>query len=135
MSQVIKPVFLVEDNPMDADLTLRSFSKNKFDRPVVVARDGEEALAWMERWESGETLPFVVLLDLNLPKFSGMEVFHAYQKHELARQIPVVFLFSSEEDRKIHEMGQTGENLYLVKPINFEKFKQLIHAAGINDMP
>lgn len=135
MGKVIKPVLLVEDNPMDADLMMRSFTKHGFDRPIVVARDGEEALAWMERWESGETPPFIVLLDLNLPKVNGMEVFHAYQKHELACKIPIVLLFSSEEDRKIHRIAQTGETLCLVKPINFEKFRQLLCDAGIDDIP
>ena len=68
------PILLVEDNPMDLDLTLRAFTKKRLTNHVQVARDGEEALAFMARWDAGEPLPAVILLDINLPKINGLEV-------------------------------------------------------------
>ena len=68
------PILLVEDNPMDLDLTLRAFNKKKFSNTIQIARDGEEALAYFPRWEAGEPLPAVILLDINLPKVNGLEV-------------------------------------------------------------
>ncbi|MFZ2987194.1 response regulator, partial [Ideonella sp.] len=69
-----RPILLVEDNPMDVDLTRRAFAKRNIANPLEVARDGEEALAWLPRWESGEPLPVVILLDLKLPRVPGLEV-------------------------------------------------------------
>ncbi|MCZ7553102.1 MAG: response regulator [Anaerolineales bacterium] len=133
MSQSIKPLLLVEDNPMDVDLTLRAFSKHGFAHPIVVARDGEEAVALIPRWKSGETLPFVILLDINLPKINGIEVLQAYRMHEITRQIPVILLYGSEEDQKIRRLSQFGEMPYLTKPIKVEEFQQLIREIGIAD--
>jgi len=68
------PIMLIEDNPVDLDLTLRAFSAQKLSNPIEIARDGEEALAYLEKWNDGETIPLVILLDLKLPKVSGLEV-------------------------------------------------------------
>ena len=73
-SPSLRPILLVEDNPVDVDLTLRAFRRRRLANPIVVARDGEEALAWLPRWAAGEPLPVVILLDLKMPKRSGMEV-------------------------------------------------------------
>lgn len=74
MNNTICPILLVEDNPMDVDLTRRAFARRKLANPIQVARDGEEALAYLPRWEAGELLPAVILLDLKLPKVDGLEV-------------------------------------------------------------
>ena len=63
-----RPILLVEDNPMDIDLTLRAFKKEGLTNPIEVARDGEEALSFMPRWEAGDPLPLIILMDLKLPK-------------------------------------------------------------------
>ena len=68
------PILLVEDNPLDVDLTLRAFQRRKLVNPILVARDGEEALAWVPRWEAGEIQPVVILLDLNMPRIDGLTV-------------------------------------------------------------
>ena len=68
MSDINRPILLVEDNPMDVDLTQRAFARRKLTNPIHVARDGEEALYWIARWEAGEPRPVIVLLDLKLPK-------------------------------------------------------------------
>ena len=65
-----KPILLVEDNPMDVDLTLRAFARRKLTNPIHVARDGAEALAWISRWDGGEQIPVVILLDLKLPRWT-----------------------------------------------------------------
>lgn len=118
----LPPILLVEDNPMDLDLTLRAFSKRNFSNEIIVARDGEEALAWLPRWEAGERMPAVVLLDINLPRASGLEVLRAFRAHELARHIPVVVLTSSRDDRDLKTAYNLGVNSYIEKPVSFNKF-------------
>jgi len=84
------PILLVEDNPVDIDLTLRAFARRKLANSVLVARDGEEALAWIPRWEAGETKPAVILLDLNIPRIDGLTVLKALKTHPEFRDIPIV---------------------------------------------
>lgn len=121
----LPPILLVEDNPMDLDLTLRAFSKKKFSNHVQVARDGEEALAFIPRWEAGEALPAVILLDINLPKVSGLEVLRQLKAHERFRRIPVVILTSSREDKDLKTAYDLGVNSYIEKPVSFNKFMEV----------
>lgn len=117
-----KPILLVEDNPLDVDLTLRAFQRRKITNPIEVARDGEEALAWLPRWEAGEVQPVVILLDLKMPKVDGLEVLRQLKGHAVFRAIPVVVLTSSAEDRDVREAYKLGANSYIVKPVDFDKF-------------
>ncbi len=119
------PILLVEDNPMDLDLTLRAFSKKKFSNQVHIARDGEEALAFIPRWEAGEALPAVILLDINLPKVNGLEVLRQLKAHERFRRIPVVVLTSSREDKDLKTAYDLGVNSYIEKPVSFNKFMEV----------
>ncbi len=121
----LPPILLVEDNPMDLDLTLRAFSKKKFSNQVHVARDGEEALAFIPRWEAGEALPAVILLDINLPKINGLEVLRQLKAHERFRRIPVVVLTSSREDKDLKTAYDLGVNSYIEKPVSFNKFMEV----------
>jgi CheY-like chemotaxis protein len=121
MTNFNHPVLLVEDNPVDVDLTLRAFARRNFTNPINVARDGEEALAWTERWEAGEPLPLVIMLDLKLPRVHGLEVLAKWKENPITQRIPVVVLTSSGEDRDIAAY-KLGANSYIVKPVNFEKF-------------
>ena len=116
------PILLVEDNPLDVDLTLRAFQRRKLLNPVLVARDGEEALAWIPRWESGETQPAVILLDLNLPRVDGLAVLRTLKEHAVLCRIPVVVLTTSKEDRDIQDAYDLGVNSYIVKPVGFDNF-------------
>ncbi len=118
----LPPILLVEDNPMDLDLTLRAFNKKKFSNQVHIARDGEEALAFIPRWEAGEALPAVILLDINLPKVNGLEVLRQLKAHERFRRIPVVVLTSSREDKDLKTAYDLGVNSYIEKPVSFNKF-------------
>lgn len=119
------PILLVEDNPVDVDLTLRAFARHKFANPVHVARDGEEALAWIPRWEGGEPLPAVILLDLKLPRVDGLEVLRQLKAHPRLSVIPVVVLTSSSESSDMQTAYQLGANSYIVKPVNFDKFMEV----------
>lgn len=125
MENFERPILLVEDNPMDADLTRRAFKRRRVINPVVVARDGEEALNFMERWEAGEPLPVVILLDINIPKVNGLEVLRHFKTHPQLQKIPVIVLTSSSEDRDIQTAYQLGANSYIVKPVDFEKFVEV----------
>ncbi|TXI28797.1 MAG: response regulator [Nitrosomonas oligotropha] len=116
------PILLVEDNPLDVDLTLRAFQRRKLANPIVVARDGEEALAWVPRWESGEVQPAVILLDLNLPRVDGLTVLRTLKDHIVLRRIPVVVLTTSKEDSDIQSAYDLGVNSYIVKPVDFDNF-------------
>ncbi|MCV0439238.1 MAG: response regulator [Hydrogenophaga sp.] len=118
----LPPILLVEDNPMDLDLTLRAFNKKKFANTIHVARDGEEALAWFPRWEAGEPLPAVILLDINLPRINGLEVLQQLKAHPRYRRIPVVVLTSSREDRDLKAAYDLGVSSYIEKPVSFNKF-------------
>lgn len=117
-----RPILLVEDNPVDVDLTLRAFSRRNLANPVEVARDGEEAVAWIPRWEAGEPLPLVVLLDLKLPRVDGLEVLRQYREHNISCDLPIVVLTSSSEDADVKAAYRHHVNSYIVKPVNFEKF-------------
>lgn len=119
------PILLVEDNPVDVDLTLRAFARHKFANPVHVARDGEEALAWIPRWEAGEPLPAVILLDLKLPRVDGLAVLRQLKAHPRLNVIPVVVLTSSSESSDMQTAYQLGANSYIVKPVNFDKFMEV----------
>jgi hypothetical protein len=121
-----RSILLVEDNPTDVDLTLRAFAKRKLINPVSVARDGEEALTWIGRWEAGEPLPLVILLDLKLPRLHGLEVLTQLKNSSVSRDIPVVILTSSDEDQDISAAYRLGANSYIVKPVNFEKFLEVV---------
>lgn len=125
------PILLVEDNPMDVDLTLRAFRRRKVSNPVLVARDGEEALAWIPRWEAGEQRPVVVLLDLKLPRIDGLEVLKAFKSHPTLRGIPVVVLTTSAEHGDVHAAYQLGANSYIVKPVEFEKFMDVTEQLDV----
>ena len=119
------PILLVEDNPMDLDLTLRAFNKKRLTNHVQVARDGEEALAFMARWEAGEQVPAVIRLDINQPKVNGLEVLRQLKAHERYRRIPVVILTSSREDKDLKTAYDLGVNSYIEKPVNFSKFMEV----------
>ena len=117
-----RAILLVEDNPVDVDLTLRAFKRRNLVNPVEVARDGDEALSWLQRWEDGETLPLVVLLDLKLPRVDGIEVLRQLRNTAISRNLPVVVLTSSNVESDIRAAYDAGANSYIVKPVNFEKF-------------
>ncbi|MCU4177796.1 response regulator [Carboxylicivirga sp. N1Y90] len=120
-----QPIMLVEDNPVDLDLTMRAFKSQKLDNPILTARDGEEALAFIEKWEKGEPRPAIILLDLKMPKVNGLEVLRVLKSHSSFKTIPVVVLTTSSESSDVKEAYQLGANSYIVKPVDFEKFLEV----------
>jgi len=119
------PILLIEDNPVDIDLTLRAFKKKNLTNPIIIARDGEEAINQIQLWEKGNSIPIVILLDLKLPKFSGLEVLKEIKSHPEFKTIPIVVLTSSNEDSDIEKAYKLGANSYIVKPVEFDKFVEV----------
>jgi len=118
----LNPILLVEDRAIDLDLTRRAFARRHVLNPIQEARDGEEALSYIERWDAGEPTPVFILLDLKLPKVSGLEVLSRLKNHPKYSSIPVVVLTTSAEDQDIRGAYGLGCNSYIVKPVEFEKF-------------
>lgn len=117
-----RPILLVEDNPVDLDLTLRAFKRRKLANPIEVARDGQEVLDMLPRWEAGEVLPLVILLDLKLPRVGGLEVLRLLRDNPVSQNVPIVVLTSSDEDADVQTAYRLHANSYIVKPVDFEKF-------------
>lgn len=135
-----RPILLVEDNPMDIDLTRRAFTRRRLANPIEIARDGEEALVWLSRWEEGAPLPIIILLDLKLPKVDGLEVLRQLKSHPRFHAIPVVVLTSSSENRDIEIAYKLGANSYITKPVDFDKFLEVaenieIYWLAVNTPP
>ncbi len=117
-----RPILLVEDNPLDIDLTLRAFKKQRLLNPIQIARDGEEAVSWILRWEAGEPLPIIILMDLKLPRIDGLEVVRRFKSHPKLKLVPIVVLTSSSENSDITTAYEYGANSYIIKPVDFDKF-------------
>ena len=129
-------ILLVEDNPTDAELTLRAFKARNFANQVFVARDGAEALDFFFGDGSHPlrdigVVPKVVLLDLKLPKVDGLEVLRRLKSDEHTRTIPVVILTSSREEPDIAAAYRLGANSYIVKPVDFEAFARAVSEVGL----
>jgi CheY-like chemotaxis protein len=129
--QIDRPILLVEDNPMDVDLTRRAFARRRLTHPIDIARDGEEALRYIQKWESHARLPVLILLDLKLPRVDGLEVLRQLKRHPTFHIIPVVILSTSTEDRDIQVAYEEGANSYIVKPVDFDQFMQIVEYIQI----
>ncbi len=140
MTMLSRPILLIEDNPMDIDLTQRAFKERHLGNAVIVVRDGQEALDYFAAWKEGDPLPVVILLDLQLPKVHGLDVLRAIKKTTIFQKLPVVVLTSSAEDRDINTAYELGANSYIVKPVDFDKFTDVaaqieIYWLAINHPP
>jgi CheY-like chemotaxis protein len=123
-----RPILLVEDNPMDVDLTIQAFEEHSVANPIHVCRDGEEALQYIKEHglETDSQLPILVLLDLRLPKVDGIEVLRQARNHSVWQQIPTVVLTTSRENGDIEAAYKLGVNSYVVKPVDFAAFTEVI---------
>jgi CheY-like chemotaxis protein len=128
-------LLLVEDDPNDVELTLLALRKHKLANKIHVVRDGEEALDFLfsrgpyaDRAANG--LPKVILLDLKLPKVTGLEVLKAVKDDPRTRAVPVVVMTSSREQRDMVEGYRLGVNSYIQKPIDFGQFQAIIRDLG-----
>ena len=136
MSTGIVDVLLVEDNPQDADLTIRSLKKFNLANSIFVVEDGAEAIDFI--FCSGKYVerdiahpPKVIFLDLKLPKLNGLEVLKRLKGDERTRQIPVVVVTSSREDPDIKSAYSLGVNSYVIKPVDFELFAECVSKLGL----
>jgi CheY-like chemotaxis protein len=129
-------ILLVEDNASDEELTLIALRKSKVANEIVVVRDGSEALDYLfargaYAGRNVKEIPQVVLLDLNLPKLSGLEVLRAIRLNETTKLLPVVILTSSKEDKDLAGGYALGANSYIVKPVDFTQFTEAVRQLGL----
>ena len=131
-----KVILLVEDNPVDEELTVIAFEKNNITNKIVVARDGAEALEYLfctGQYDSRDIndKPQLVLLDLKLPKVDGLEVLREIRENELTKRTPVVILTSSKEQQDMIQAYDLGTNAYVQKPVNFTEFAEAVKQLGL----
>jgi two-component system response regulator len=133
---VREKILLVEDNPDDEVLTLRAFRKNNISNEIVVARDGVEALDYL--FATGDhagrdraDTPQVVLLDLKLPKLSGLDVLRRMRAEPITKLLPVIILTTSSEESDVLSGYELGANSYIRKPVDFTQFVESVRQLGL----
>ena len=140
----VKTILLVEDDPKDVELTLAALEEYNLANKVVVARDGVEALDYLYRRgrfaDRPAGHPVVMLLDLKMPKVDGLEVVRQVKSDPALKNIPIVVLTSSRQDQDLVESYNLGVNAYVVKPVAFDKFVEVVKQIGlfwglINEIP
>jgi two-component system response regulator len=127
-------ILLIEDNPQDAEITLRALKRANFANNVQWLKDGEEALEFLfseGQYKSQPTpRPRVMLLDIKMPKIDGIEVLRRIKADPRTRSIPVVMLTSSNEESDLVSSYNLGVNSYLVKPVDFQRFSEEVTKIG-----
>lgn len=135
VTDFVVDILLVEDNPSDAELALRSLKKHNLANRVFWAKDGEEALDYLFHRgafsDSANSLPRVVLLDLRLPKVDGIEVLKQIRATPETCEIPVVVLTSSKEERDVMDTYNLGVNSFVAKPVAFDEFAGVVAQLGM----
>jgi CheY-like chemotaxis protein len=133
--QPIKQILLVEDDPMDIELTLKGLAQHKLANEIIVARDGVEALDYLYRRGAFDQRPagnpVVILLDLKMPRLNGIQVLQQLKADDQLRMIPVVVLTSSLESADLEECYRLGTNAYVVKPVGFTEFAEAVKQIGV----
>lgn len=125
-------ILLVEDNPDDVELTERAFAKNHIANEVMVLTDGAQACEFLFNSDrGGRGLPQVILLDLKLPKISGLEVLEKIRADANTRLIPTVILTSSKQEEDLLEGYRLGVNSYVRKPVDFNEFVEAVRQVGL----
>lgn len=122
-------ILLIEDNRTDIELILHALAKHQLTNRVLVLRDGEQAIEYLLRADA--EIPKVIVLDLKLPKANGLEVLRRIKAHPRTRTIPVVVLTSSREERDLAESYALGANSYIVKPVDFQQFAEIVQHLGL----
>ena len=140
----LRPILLAEDNPKDVELTLEALSEHNLANKVVVVRDGVEALEYL-RYEGPFKLrnrgnPAVLLLDIKMPRMGGIELLNVIRKDPALKFLPIVMLTSSREESDLVTSYELGANAFVVKPVDFERFIDVIKQIGvfwalINELP
>ncbi|MEO0394890.1 MAG: response regulator [Cyanobacteria bacterium P01_A01_bin.137] len=128
MTESLSPILLVEDNPDDEVLIVRTLKRSHISNSISVVRDGAEALDVIF---SAKRLPCVVLLDLKLPKIDGLTVLKRLRANDHTRLLPVVILTSSSEESDIMKSYAGGANSYVQKPVDFTQFSDVVSQLGL----
>lgn len=133
--QALKNILLVEDNPDDELLMLDALADNRIENTVIVARDGEEALDYLfakgpHQGRNKRDLPAIVLLDLKLPKLSGLDVLREIRQNPITRHQPVTILTSSDEEEDLTSSYALGVNSYIRKPVDYDDFVETAGQIG-----
>ncbi len=131
-----KIILLVEDNPDDVELTLRSLRKNNILNEMIVMGDGVEALDYLfgtgaHAGRDTSAMPTVILLDLKLPRIDGLEVLRRLRADERTKLLPVVILTSSKEEQDMINGYKLGANSYVRKPVDFTQFSEAVRQLGL----
>lgn len=128
----LKPILLVEDSAADIELTLAALQDSHVANRIIVLRDGSEALNYLDQHfqDSDEGFPAVMLLDIKMPKVSGIDVLRAIKSSEQLSNVPVVMLTSSREGPDLTDCYDLGANGYVVKPVEFDEFFEAVKALG-----
>lgn len=131
----IKSILLVDDNENDIELTIEALAENNLANEVAIAKDGEEALDYLYKrgkfTDRKDGNPTVVFLDIKMPKLNGIEVLQIMRQDPQFKLIPVVMLTSSKEEQDLVRSYDLGINAYVVKPVNFSKFIEVVRVLGI----
>lgn len=135
-----KTILLVEDNDMDTELIQAALYKTGISIAVVRVRDGVEALEYFKNFPVTRNTIALVLLDIKLPRMNGIELLSRLKSEEKTKSIPVVMFTSSREKQDLHECYRAGANAYIVKPINYQEFLEVIRYIGffwctVNELP
>lgn len=131
-----KNILLVEDNPDDIELARRAFKKVNINNNMVITHDGAETLEYLHgkgkyQGRNIEDLPRIILLDLKMPKVHGLEVLKHVRENKQTKYIPVIILTSSQDKKDVLRSYELGANSYIVKPIDFLKFSQVVQQIVI----
>ncbi|MCX6546427.1 MAG: response regulator [Acidobacteria bacterium] len=129
----LRSILVVEDNDMDLDFCLQAFIEHAVANPILVCRDGEEALGFIDEHPTPEDpqLPLLVLLDLRLPKVDGIDVLRYARQHPVWKQVPFVVLTTSRENADIGAAYELGVNSYIVKPVDFAAFAEVVKHINV----
>jgi len=134
LTSQVNEILLVEDNPDDVELALHALKRNNILNPIVVARDGQEALDYLfhegKYADSKHDKPALILLDLKLPKVDGIEVLRKIKAENELKKVPVVILTSSKEEKDLVESYDLGVNSYIRKPVDFDQFVETVRYIG-----
>lgn len=134
MHQDLRRILLAEDNIRDVELTLAALESYNLVNEVAVARDGEQALEYLDRagqfTDRPAGKPALVLLDIKMPKMNGLEVLQRMKEDPAFKTIPVVMLTSSREEPDLARAYELGVNAYVVKPVDFTQFVEAVKQIG-----
>jgi len=136
MNRTDNLILLVDDNPDDVELTVRALNKSNVLNQMVIARDGQEALDYLfatgaYAGRDAHVMPNMILLDLNLPKVTGLEVLRRMRADERTKLLPVVVLTTSNEERDLISSYDRGANSYIRKPVDFIQFVEAVRQLGL----